>query len=191
MVERVAPLCGSARTAHHNFVFLEGVKAALTADEIWRSGKDEKPTVGLRAVARVYAGWGFSQPFYRDELWRQLGFASLEEFLVGFWEGFWLKRDPANLLAMLSTWQGADISANPIFNGDFKAAMKAITCPAIIMPAEIDLYFPKEDSADEVALMSNAVLDVIPGHWGHFAGGGLNPVDTKYIDDALKRLLAQ
>lgn len=104
MVERVAPLCGSARTAHHNFVFLEGVKAALTADEIWRSGKDEKPTVGLRAVARVYAGWGFSQPFYRDELWRQLGFASLEEFLVGFWEGFWLKRDPANLLAMLSTW---------------------------------------------------------------------------------------
>ena len=104
MVERVAPLCGSARTAPHNFVFLEGVKAALTADEIWRSGKDEKPTVGLRGVARVYAGWGFSQPFYRDELWRQLGYSSLEEFLVGFWEGFWLKRDPANLLAMLATW---------------------------------------------------------------------------------------
>ena len=69
--------------------------------------------------------------------------------------------------------------------------MKAITSRALIMPAEIDLYFPKEDSADEVALMSNAVLDVIPGYWGHFAGGGLNPVVTTYIDDALKRLLAE
>ncbi len=75
-----------------------------TADEIWRSNKEEKPTVGLRGVARVYAGWGFSQPFYRDELWRSLGFNSLEDFLVGFWENFWLKRDPDNLLVMLSTW---------------------------------------------------------------------------------------
>ena len=29
MVERIAPICGSARTSRHNFVFLEGVKAAL------------------------------------------------------------------------------------------------------------------------------------------------------------------
>lgn len=69
--------------------------------------------------------------------------------------------------------------------------MKSIKCRALIMPAEIDLYFPKEDSADEVALLSNGVLDVIPGHWGHFAGGGLNKVDTDYIDNALKRLLAE
>jgi homoserine O-acetyltransferase len=31
MVERILPFCGSARTSRHNFVFLEGVKAALTA----------------------------------------------------------------------------------------------------------------------------------------------------------------
>jgi homoserine O-acetyltransferase/O-succinyltransferase len=31
---------------------------------------------------------------------------------------------------------------------------------------------------------------VIPGVWGHFAGGGLNDTDTKFIDDALKELLA-
>ena len=33
MVERIAPICGSARTSRHNFAFLEGVKAALTADD--------------------------------------------------------------------------------------------------------------------------------------------------------------
>ena len=31
--ERIAPICGSARTSRHNFAFLEGVKAALTADD--------------------------------------------------------------------------------------------------------------------------------------------------------------
>src|SRR5262249_26078519 len=33
MVERIAPVCGSAKTSPHNFVFLEGVKSALTADK--------------------------------------------------------------------------------------------------------------------------------------------------------------
>jgi homoserine O-acetyltransferase len=30
----------------------------------------------------------------------------------------------------------------------------------------------------------------IPSIWGHQAGGGLNPVDNKFVDDALKELLA-
>ncbi len=38
MVERILPFCGSARTSVHNFVFLEGVKAALTADAAFMGG---------------------------------------------------------------------------------------------------------------------------------------------------------
>src|SRR3954454_13544832 len=69
MVERIAPFCGSARTSRHNFVFLEGVKAALTADDAFQEGWYERqPTKGLRAMARVYAGWGFSQAFYREKI---------------------------------------------------------------------------------------------------------------------------
>jgi hypothetical protein len=50
-------------------VFLEGVKAALTADSSFQDGWYEKtPSKGLRAVARVYAGWGFSQAFYWNEV---------------------------------------------------------------------------------------------------------------------------
>ncbi len=48
-------------------VFLEGVKAALTADAKFQGGwysPNDLPVTGLRAAARVYAGWGFSQPFY-------------------------------------------------------------------------------------------------------------------------------
>ena len=57
--------------------------------------------------------------------------------------------------------------------------------------AEMDLYFPPADNAFEVKHMPNAELRVIPGIWGHFSGGGANPVDTNFIDNAVKELLAR
>ena len=191
MVKRIAPFCGSAKTAPHNIVFLEGVKAALQADAAWNGGwYTTPPGKGLRAVGRVYAGWGLSQPFYMQALWRELGFSSLEDFLVGYWEGFFLQKDANNLLAMLWSWQHGDISDNPVFKGDIKKALGAIQARAIVMPAERDLYFPVADNEWEVSHMPNAECRPIPGVWGHFAGGGSSPVDTRFIDDALKELLA-
>ena len=193
MVPKIAPFCGSPKTSEHNIVFLEGVKAALTADAAYNGGwYDEQPTRGLRAAARVYAGWGFSQAFYWNRVYNEMGFSSLEDFLVGFWEGFFLDgRDANNLLTMLWTWQNGDISATPGFEGDYEAALAAIQARALVMPAEKDLYFPPEDEEYAVARMKNAELRVIPGVWGHFAGGGENPTDTVFIDNALKELLAQ
>jgi homoserine O-acetyltransferase/O-succinyltransferase len=192
MVQRACPFCGSSKTSEHNIVFLEGVKGALTADDAFKNGwYDEKPQKGLRAMARVYAGWGFSQAFYWDQVYRELGFTSLEDFLVGFWEGFFLdRRDPNNLLAMLWTWQNGDVGSTPGFDGDHVAALQSIKADTISLPAEKDLYFPPEDEAWAVEHIPNGELRVIPGVWGHFAGGGANPVDTAYIDDILKELLS-
>jgi homoserine O-acetyltransferase len=192
MVPRILPFCGSARTSRHNIVFLEGVKAALTADAAWNHGAyDRQPVRGLRAAARVYSGWGFSQAFYMEKCYEGLGHSSLEDFLVEFWEGFFLDdRDANNLLTMLGTWQRADIGRTPGFDGDFERALGAIDARAIVMPAEKDLYFPPEDNAYEVEHMPNAEHRVIPGIWGHFAGGGDNPVDTAFIDRGLRDLLA-
>jgi len=190
MVPRIMPFCGSARTAPHNFVFLEGVKGALTADSAWKHGwYDAQPTTGLRAFARVYAGWGFSQAFYWDSLYTEMGYSSLEDFLVGFWEGFFLERDANNLLTMLWTWQNGDIGRTDGFDGSLEKALASIQARAIVMPAEKDLYFPPEDNEHEIRHMPNAELRVIPGVWGHFAGGGVNPVDTKFIDQGLRDLL--
>jgi homoserine O-acetyltransferase len=192
-VDLIAPFCGSAKCSRHNFVFLEGVKAALTADAAWKDGwYDEKPAKGLRAAARVYAGWGFSQAFYRQRLdLEALGYSSLEDFLVAFWEGFFLPKDANNLLTMLWTWQHGDISDNEIFQGDLKKALGAIKAKAYVMPGQTDLYFPTEDSQNEVAHMPNATVIPIPSVWGHFAGGpGTNPNDVKFLDGKLKELLA-
>jgi homoserine O-acetyltransferase/O-succinyltransferase len=193
MVQRACPFCGSSKTSEHNIVFLEGVKAALTADDAFKGGwYDEKPQKGIRAAARVYAGWGFSQAFYWDQVYKELGFTSLEDFLVGFWEGFFLdRRDPNNLLAMLWTWQNGDVGNTPGFDGDHVAALRSIKADTISLPAEKDLYFPPEDEQYASQFIPNGEFRVIPGVWGHFAGGGANPVDTKYIDDVLKELLAR
>src|SRR5260221_4065911 len=66
MVAAIAPICGTAKTSPHNFVFLEGVKAALTADAAFKDGwYDAPPVKGLAAFSRDYAGLVYSQDFYR------------------------------------------------------------------------------------------------------------------------------
>ena len=193
MVERIAAICGSAKTSQHNIVFIEGVRAALTCDAAYRDGWfHEHPVRGLRAMGRVYAGWALSQSFYRESEWRKLGASSLEDFLVMGWEGNFLRRDANNLVAHFWTWQHSDISANDIHKGDFEKALGAISARALVMPGQTDLYFQVADSEIEVRHMPNAELRVIPSIWGHRAGNNnQNPPDFAFINEALKELLAR
>ena len=193
MVRRLAPFCGSARTSRHNWLFLEGCKSALLADTAFAGGDYIVPPIaGIRAFARVYAGWAWSQTFFRQRLDRErLGLPSMEAFLAEIWEPSFLAHDANNLLAMLATWQAADISADLRFDGKIEKALAAITANAIVMPCRTDLYFPPEDSEIEVAHMPHAELRVIPSVWGHMAGGGINPEDVHFINAALEDLLAQ
>ena len=190
-VERIAPFCGAARCSRHNFVFLEGLKAALTADAAWSEGwYKEKPAKGLRAFGRVYAGWAFSQAFYRAELdLKVLGHSSLEDFMVAFWEGLFLPKDANNLLSMLWTWQHGDISDNALYGRDFKKALGAIKAKAYLMPSDTDLYFPVEDNRIEASQMPNAELLPIPSIWGHVAGSPANPSDFAFVNDKIRELL--
>jgi homoserine O-acetyltransferase/O-succinyltransferase len=192
MVERICVTCTSARTTPHNKLFLEGLRAALTADPAWNGAWfTEHPVRGLRAFARVYAGWALSQAFYRDELWATAGFTSREDYLLRAWDANFLRRDPMNLLSMIQTWIDSDISNNDIFCDDLNAALGAIKAPAIIMPSTTDLYFTIEDSQIETSMMPNAELRPIRSNWGHRAG---NPQqsqeDMTAIKQAVKTLLA-
>ena len=192
MVRRLAPFCGSARTSRHNWLFLEGCKAALLADAAFDGGDYAAPPIrGIRAFARVYAGWAWSQTFFRQRLdAERLGQPSLEAFLTDVWEPSFLSHDANDLLAMLATWQAADISADPRFAGDLGRALAAITAKTVVMPCRTDLYFPPEDSAIEVSHMPDAALRVITSVWGHMAGGGINPEDAQFVSSELKALLA-
>ena len=167
MVDAILPFCASARTSPHNRVFLEGVKAALTADAAFAGGDyAAPPEAGLRAFGRVYAGWAYSQTFYRERLHRELGFETWEELLRD-WERDHLDWDANDLLAKLRTWQQGDISANERYGGDFERALGAIRARAILVPCTTDLYFPPEDNAIEARHMPNADLRPFASPWGH------------------------
>lgn len=192
MVEAILPFCASARTSPHNFVFLEGVKAALCADGAWNGGDYATPPVaGLKAFARVYAGWAYSQTFYRDGLYRQLGFDTPEALLVD-WENDHVNNWDANdLLAKLATWQAGDIARGPLYNGDFSRALKAIKARAILMPCTSDLYFPPEDNAIEAELMANVRFAPHHSPWGHCAASPGNDAEfTAALDRNIRHLLS-
>jgi len=189
MVASILPFCGSARTSPHNYLFLEGVKAVLRADHTFENGwYKTPPTTGLIAFSRVYTGWAFSQDFFREKEYLKIGLVSVND-TVRFLEGWFRRRDANDLLAMLQTWQHADISANPVFGGDFTGALRAIRARAIVMPCETDLYFRVRDNQLEVEYMPNAELRPIPSIWGHAAGLGLSSADNQFIDAALNELL--
>jgi homoserine O-acetyltransferase len=189
-VTAILPWCGAARASAHNRVFLAGVKAALLADPEFCEGRYTRPPQrGLKAFGRVYAGWAYSQAFFRDGLHEQLGCESIEA-LLGDWERDHLAWDANDLLAMLATWESADISRNNGFDGDLRRCLENITARAIVMPCRTDLYFPPEDSELEVRAMPNAQLRVLDSNWGHIAGNPRRDESSKRVlDAALRELL--
>jgi homoserine O-acetyltransferase len=190
-VERLLAVCGSARTSPHNFVFLEGVKAALEADAAFDGGQYQQPPLrGLAAFGRVYAGWAYSQGFFRERLYEQLGHAS-PQALLSAWAREHQTYDANDLLCVLSSWQRADISDNALYGGDLPKALNGIEARAIIMPCSTDLYFPPEDSRVEVQLLRHAELRVLESKFGHVAGGPERvPEGTAFVEKALRDLLA-
>lgn len=90
MVDAIAPISGSARTATYNKTFLASLRTALTSDAAYNDGfyTDKPPIKGIRTLAAIYAGWGFSEPFYREEVYKTLGANDLEQFIELFWEAF-------------------------------------------------------------------------------------------------------
>jgi homoserine O-acetyltransferase len=188
MVQAIAPLCGSARTANFNKVFLLSLRRALELDPLFADGFYPRPPLrGLKAFAAIYAGWGFSEPFYRTEGFRQFGAATYAEFVENFWEGAFIHHDANDLLALLRTWHDGDISDNAEYGGDFDRSLGAIKARTLIMPGEYDTYFPPVDSEYEASRIPGAECRTIRSIWGHMTLW--NPADRPFIDAGLSELL--
>jgi len=150
IVKAILPFCASSKTSIHNHVFLEGVKAALLADKNWNKGNYKKqPVSGLKAFGRVYAGWAFSQDFYRQKLYKKIGYNSVKNLLDDWADDHAKNWDANDLLSKLQTWQLNDISEGPIYNKNYIKALKSIKAKTILMPCNQDLYFRTKDNEFE------------------------------------------
>lgn len=190
-VERIVAICGTAKTTDHNQIFLESLRSALTADPTWNGSRFEGiPDRGFRTFAQIYASWAASQAFYREGLYKPLGYDSLEDYLVRGWEAGYRKRDPHNLIAMLDTWLRCDLSDNPVYQKNYFRALNSIQAKTLVMPSATDLYFMPEDCAAEAALIPKADFLPIPSIWGHRAGNPYQNVEDEiFIQKAVRTLL--
>ena len=188
-VRRVLALTGSAVTTPHNFVFLDGLEAALTADPAFYIAGDE-PKAGLSAFGRVFAGWVLSQNYYRRQGWREEVDVGIDAYVRQKWHAYFLRRDAHDLYSLIQTWKFADLAANPVFEGDQLRALAAIKAKTIILPSRSDLYFPVEDSAWAASHMTDAQVRVIESDFGHRAGApGSSPRDLEFVAHAIRDLM--
>jgi homoserine O-acetyltransferase len=194
-VDRIAPICGSAKTSPHNWAYLAGLQAVFECAEGWDGGECPTWPPGLhRALVRVMLMMAFSQDLFREGKHLTFGggsFASTEAFFQAMEQAFLADWAPIDFYKQLATWMAADIGAHPKFGGDLDAALGAIRARALVMPCDTDTYFRVADNELEVAKMPNAELRVIRSPWGHVAGGSLgDPADVAFVHDGLKELLA-
>ena len=191
-VARVIAVCGSARTAVHNKVFLLSLQAALeAAPEHLGGGRfASQPDAAMRAFARIYAGWAMSQDWYRAGLHLANGAATLDAFLDTQWAPGFTRRRAEDLYAQVSTWLASDISDNDLYGGDLERALAAIEARVLLMPSETDLYFPVADNAAELRHLRHGKLLPIPSIWGHRAGNPVaNPADQAFLGTAVAEWL--
>jgi homoserine O-acetyltransferase len=169
MVAALLAVCGSAKCWPLNTVFLEGISSTLR--------NASTPTAGKRAFGRAYAGWAYCSAFYRNELYRDMGYQTLESFLT-FWEDNHEAWHEADLLAMLWTWQNAN------------AELAAIKARTIVMPADTDMYFTCEEARIEAGSIRGAVLQILQSPRGHCAGApGRFAVEAAFVEKAITALL--
>ena len=191
MVKAILPFCASSKTSIHNHVFLEGVKAALIADKNWKKGKYKKqPLEGLKAFGRVYAGWAFSQRFFREKLYKKIGYKNVKSLLDDWANDHAKNWDANDLLCKLKTWQLNDISSNPLYKGDYIKSLKSIKAKTILMPCDQDLYFRTEDNIFEKKFIKRVSLRPVSSAYGHCAANPGNDKNfEKKLDKNIRELL--
>ena len=143
MVKRAAPIAGNPKVTPHEFVFAEMLREALTSDPAWKGGwytDCHALHEGLCRQAKLFALVGFSTKFFNQELWRALDYSSLDDFLTGYLENYFLPMDPNNLLCMIGKWQAGDVSR--LTGGDLKEALSRVKAKTFVVAIDEDMLFP-------------------------------------------------
>ncbi len=185
VVGRVVATAGTAKTYGHGRVRLEGQLAALRADPAFADGEyDAPPLVGLRAYGTVWAGWLYSQQWWREELWRTTGATSVQEVLEGI-VGHFTGLDANDQVCQVRTWQEHDVGRDV----GLETALGSVRCPVLYLPGETDLYFPVEDARYEAQFLPDVDLRPVPSLWGHPAGAGASPEDARWLNEVVGEFL--
>jgi len=189
--DRIVATSGTAKTYPHGIVRLEGQIAALTADPAFQGGDyTAPPRIGLEAFGMVWAGWLYSQEWWRRELWRTSAApgTTFDQVLNNFRKRF--SADANDYILQARTWERHDVGTTPGYGGDIESALRSIKVPLLYMPSETDLYFPVGDARIEAPFIPKCKLMPIPSLWGHTAGAASNTTDAKFLNENISRFFS-
>lgn len=190
MVKRALPFAGTARTTPHDYLFVRAHENALKSDPAWDNGSYAEASdvhVGLRRHAELWSVMGLCPAFYKAEAWRGLGFTSLDEFVAGFWEAYFLPMDPNNLIWMGWKWRHGDVTRHT--DGDLAAALGRITAKTMVVAFSDDMFFPPADCEAEQKLIAGSEFRIVESLWAHFAMFCLTASEREQIDACIRDLL--
>ncbi len=191
--DRIVATSGTAKCYGHGVVRLEGQISAITADSTFNNGDyTAQPARGLSAFGMVWAGWLYSQEWWRRELWRteEKPGTTLDQVIDRFRHDFIEGGDANDIILQARTWEHHDVGTTPGFGGDVEKALRSTRVPILYMPSATDLYFPVGDARYEAAFIPHVTLLPIPSLWGHPAGAGASPADEKFLNENIARFLA-
>jgi homoserine O-acetyltransferase/O-succinyltransferase len=192
-IDRIVATSGTAKCYGHGVVRLEGQIAALEADADFRDGNyTTEPLRGMGAFGAVWAGWLYSQEWWRRELWRSMSppATSAADAMARIVKRF--ERGDANdYILQARTWERHDVGATAGFNGDVERALRSITVPVLYMPSATDLYFPIGDAEYERQFIQRVDFVPIPSLWGHPAGAAPDSADAAFLGSHIRAFLAE
>ena len=191
--DRIVATSGTARCWPHGMVRLDAEIGAIAGDPLFKGGDyTEQPKAGVQQFALIWAGWLFSQEWWRRELWHQMSTpeTTFDQFVANLTQNFIPNADANDLILQARMWRRHDVGSTPGYGGSLAKALGAIKVPFLYLPSATDLYFPVTDARYEAGLMKTATLMPIPSLWGHPAGAGLDPKDRQFLNDRIRTFLA-
>lgn len=191
MVKRAVPFAGTAKTTPHDYLFVRSHENSIKSDPAWAEGfytNSSDVHLGLKRHAETWSVMGLCSEFYKKEVWRELEFSSLGDFLVGFWEAYFKPMDPNNLIWMAWKWRHGDVSLHA--DNDLQAALGSITAKVTAVAFANDMFFPPSDIEDEVSKIPGAEFRLIDSLWAHFTMFCMNEQDKQAIDGVFRDALA-
>jgi homoserine O-acetyltransferase len=192
MVRHIAPIAGAPTPPPWTKLWLKTVvEEPITSDPRWENGSYRNAEQVRSGLLRVAHGAALTAPprsFYYDgaDVWRNLGFASVDEFVSGFWESFWLPQDPNDVVVQAR-------KARMHYPGPADESLRTIlgrtAAKATVAALTGDTLFPPAESKRFADWMPAAEFHQIDSVFGHLATFGLSEQDVKAIDDVIRAAL--
>jgi homoserine O-acetyltransferase/O-succinyltransferase len=180
-VGAIAPLASAPTPPPWTKLWLQTV-----VEESITTGPDAKT-----AMTNVAHGSALTAPprtFYYegDDVYTTLGFGSVQEFVTGFWEGFWGPQDPRDVLVQARKSRQAH--PGPA-EKTIRELVGTIAVPTTIAAFTGDNLFPPVELQRLADAIPGATFTEIPSNYGHLATFGLSEQDVKAIDGVIRDAL--